>query len=54
MHTISENVAISVKNLGKTFKTSWLRPKKGLVTAVSDLTLDIPKYGIFVLLGSNG
>lgn len=24
------------------------------MTAVDDLTLDIPKYGIFVLLGSNG
>lgn len=36
------------------FTTSIIRPKRNTVTAVHDLTLDIPKYGIFVLLGSNG
>ncbi|KAL0954635.1 hypothetical protein HGRIS_003590 [Hohenbuehelia grisea] len=44
--------AISIRNLNKTFSTSVL--SKGSVTAVEDLTLDIPKFGIFVLLGSNG
>ncbi|KAK0209024.1 hypothetical protein DFS33DRAFT_1372220 [Desarmillaria ectypa] len=53
-HSIPDNVAVSIKNLGKTFSTSLLRPKKNIVTAVGDLTLDIPKHGIFVLLGSNG
>lgn len=48
------NVAISIKNLGKDFQTSLLGRKKGLVTAIADLTIDIPKYGIYVLLGSNG
>ncbi|KAK0481451.1 hypothetical protein IW261DRAFT_1075379 [Armillaria novae-zelandiae] len=53
-HSIPDNVAVSIKNLGKTFPSSLLRPKKNVVTAVDDLTLDIPKHGIFVLLGSNG
>ncbi|KAF9067262.1 P-loop containing nucleoside triphosphate hydrolase protein [Rhodocollybia butyracea] len=48
------DVAISIENLNKTFNTALFRSKKGLVTAVADLTLTIPKYGIFVLLGSNG
>ncbi|KAF8555139.1 P-loop containing nucleoside triphosphate hydrolase protein, partial [Imleria badia] len=47
-------VAISIKNLRKTFTPSIFSREKGLVTAVSDLSLDIPKTGIFVLLGSNG
>ncbi|KAF9004918.1 P-loop containing nucleoside triphosphate hydrolase protein [Hymenopellis radicata] len=51
---LKDGLAISIKNLGKTFSTSFFRPKKNVVTAVDDLTLDIPKYGIFVLLGSNG
>ncbi len=51
---LKEGTAISIKNLGKTFRTSFFRPKKNVITAVDDLTLDIPKYGIFVLLGSNG
>ncbi|KAF7354426.1 hypothetical protein MVEN_01131600 [Mycena venus] len=37
-------------SLGKTFKLLFSRE----VTAISDLSLDIPKQGIFVLLGSNG
>ncbi|KAK0217586.1 hypothetical protein EDD85DRAFT_990713 [Armillaria nabsnona] len=53
-HSIPNDVAVSIKNLGKTFSTSLLRPTKNVVTAVNDLTLDIPKHGIFVLLGSNG
>ena len=48
------NVAISIKDLNKSFQTSVFRRKKGLVTAITDLTLDIPKSGIFVLLGPNG
>ena len=48
------NVAISIKDLNKSFHTSVFRRKKGLVTAITDLTLDIPKTGIFVLLGPNG
>ncbi|KAI0931158.1 hypothetical protein AcV5_005295 [Taiwanofungus camphoratus] len=50
---IPPDTAISIRNLGKDFKTTFWR-KKGLVTAVADLSLDIPKYGIYVLLGSNG
>ncbi|KAJ3739785.1 hypothetical protein DFH05DRAFT_1530053 [Lentinula detonsa] len=51
---LPSDVAISIENLNKTFNTSLIRSKKGLVTAVADLSLTIPKYGIFVLLGSNG
>lgn len=47
-HTIPPDTAISVRNLGKDFRG------KGNVTAIADLTLDIPKSGIYVLLGSNG
>ncbi|KAH9948219.1 P-loop containing nucleoside triphosphate hydrolase protein [Amylocystis lapponica] len=47
---IPPDVAMSIRNLGKDFKAG----RKGVITAVSDLTLNIPKYGIFVLLGSNG
>ncbi|KAJ8084935.1 hypothetical protein PM082_003712 [Marasmius tenuissimus] len=48
------DTAISIRNLSKTFNTSFWQSGRGLVTAVADLTLDIPRYGIFVLLGSNG
>ncbi|PPR02359.1 hypothetical protein CVT24_011703 [Panaeolus cyanescens] len=46
-------VAVSIRNLTKIYKTSRFS-SKGDVTAVSNLSLDIPKTGIFVLLGSNG
>ena len=52
-HSIDGNIAISIKHLNKTFKTSTFS-SKGLVTAIADLSLEIPKRGIFVLLGSNG
>ena len=52
--TLPADVAISIRDLEKIFSTSIFRRKKGLVTAVSDLSIDIPKSGIFVLLGSNG
>lgn len=49
----AEGVAISVRHMNKVFRTSrW--GSKGKVTAVDDLSLDVPKTGIFVLLGSNG
>ncbi|KAJ3722293.1 P-loop containing nucleoside triphosphate hydrolase protein [Lentinula raphanica] len=51
---LPSDVAISIENLNKTFNTSLFGSKKGLVTAVADLSLTIPKHGIFVLLGSNG
>ncbi|OBZ68485.1 ABC transporter A family member 2 [Grifola frondosa] len=53
-HAIPPNMAISIRNLGKDFKASFFKRSKGVVTAISDLSLDIPKYGIYVLLGSNG
>ena len=52
--TCPPDTAIYIKNLEKTFSTSLWGRKKGVVTAISDLTLRIPKFGIFVLLGSNG
>ncbi|CCL98836.1 uncharacterized protein FIBRA_00841 [Fibroporia radiculosa] len=52
--SIPEGMAISIRNLGKDFRTSLFKSDKGLVTAVADLSLDIPKTGIYVLLGSNG
>lgn len=54
MSVLPPNVAISIRNLGKDFRTSIFKGKEGTVTAISDLSLDIPKYGIFVLLGPNG
>ncbi|OSD01210.1 P-loop containing nucleoside triphosphate hydrolase protein [Trametes coccinea BRFM310] len=52
--TIDPGIAISIRNLGKDFKASFFKGEKSVVTAVSDLSLEIPKYGIYVLLGSNG
>ncbi|KAG2341981.1 hypothetical protein BDR05DRAFT_1060572, partial [Suillus weaverae] len=49
-----DGVAISVKNLGKTFSPSMFHREKRPVTAIADLSLNVPKSGIFVLLGSNG
>ncbi|CAL1693884.1 unnamed protein product [Somion occarium] len=51
---IPSDVAVSIRHLGKDFDTSIFNRGKGVVTAVSDLSLDIPKFGIYVLLGSNG
>ena len=42
------DVAISIRNLGKDFRISWFK-RKNVVTAISDLSLDVPKDGIFVL-----
>jgi ATP-binding cassette subfamily A (ABC1) protein 3 len=50
---IDTGVAISVRNLQKTFKKSPFSSKDA-VTAIADLSFDVPKTGIFVLLGSNG
>ncbi|PCH34380.1 nucleoside triphosphate hydrolase protein [Wolfiporia cocos MD-104 SS10] len=52
--SVPPGIAISIRNLGKDFKTSLFGRDKGVVTAVADLSLDIPKTGIYVLLGSNG
>ncbi|KAF7302390.1 hypothetical protein HMN09_00872700 [Mycena chlorophos] len=52
--TIPADVAVSVQGLGKTFSTSFFNRKGGLVTAIDDLSFDVPQKGIFVLLGSNG
>ncbi|OJT08332.1 ABC transporter A family member 3 [Trametes pubescens] len=52
--SIAPDTAVSIKNLGKDFKTSFWKGEKSLVTAVSDLSIEIPKFGIYVLLGSNG
>ncbi|OCH92960.1 P-loop containing nucleoside triphosphate hydrolase protein [Obba rivulosa] len=52
-HTIPPDTAISIKNLNKTFTTSFWKGKERVI-AVASLSLDIPKYGIYVLLGSNG
>lgn len=50
---LPENTAISIKNLKKVYNSPWFSRKQN-VTAIDDLSLDIPKTGIFVLLGSNG
>ncbi|RPD82722.1 P-loop containing nucleoside triphosphate hydrolase protein [Lentinus tigrinus ALCF2SS1-7] len=52
--SIAPDTAISIRNLGKDFKPSFFKSDKDVVTAVSDLSLEIPKFGIYVLLGSNG
>ena len=51
--TMPPDTAISVQNLGKDFPPALFSGKE-LVTAVADLSFNIPKNGIFVLLGSNG
>jgi len=51
--SLPANVAISIRNLTKTYKTFSFR-SKGAVTAVSNLDLNLPATGIFVMLGSNG
>ena len=50
--TMPPDTAISVQNLGKDFTP--LFSGKEPVIAVADLSFDVPKNGIFVLLGSNG
>jgi len=47
-------VAISIRNLSKTFYPSIFHGEKKPITAIAGLSVDIPKSGIFVLLGSNG
>lgn len=44
--------AISIRNLGKDFQQGFLRKRP--VTAIENLSLDVPRHGIFVILGSNG
>ncbi|KAF4611653.1 hypothetical protein D9613_004331 [Agrocybe pediades] len=52
---IAPGMAISIRNLTKVYSNPLnFFSKNGSVTAVSNLSLDIPKTGIFVLLGSNG
>jgi len=51
--TMPPDTAISVQSLGKDFKAPLFSGKKPVI-AVADLSLDVPKNGIFVLLGSNG
>ncbi|KAH6912539.1 nod factor export ATP-binding protein I [Coprinopsis sp. MPI-PUGE-AT-0042] len=51
---LPDDVAISVRNLGKVYRTSKWPWAKGRVQAIDDLSFDIPKSGIFGLLGSNG
>ncbi|KAI1786805.1 hypothetical protein LXA43DRAFT_1184913 [Ganoderma leucocontextum] len=51
---IGPDAAISIRNLGKDSGPSFFKGDKDVVTAVSDLSLEIPKFGIYVLLGSNG
>ncbi|KAH6912560.1 nod factor export ATP-binding protein I [Coprinopsis sp. MPI-PUGE-AT-0042] len=51
---LPDDVAISLRNLGKVYRTSKWSRSKGQVQAIEDLSFDIPKSGIFGLLGSNG
>jgi ATP-binding cassette subfamily A (ABC1) protein 3 len=54
--TVSEGNAIEVRNLSKTFEGPGFWPFKQAkkLTAIEDLSLTIPRHGIFVLLGANG
>lgn len=51
---LPSGIAISVRNLTKTYSPSLFRRSRGAVHAVQDLSFDIPQNGIFVLLGANG
>ncbi|KAG8941146.1 hypothetical protein FRC03_004798 [Tulasnella sp. 419] len=50
-HNHGQVNAIEVRNLRKEFKS---RTGRKVVTAIADLSLSIPRNGIFVVLGSNG
>lgn len=47
-------VAISIRDLTKTYSPPLFRRSRGAVHAVRGLSLDIPTNGIYVLLGANG
>ena len=51
--TMPPDTAISIQNLGKDFNPQLFSSKEPVI-AVADLSFDVPKNGIFVLLGSNG
>lgn len=53
-HKLPADTAISIRHLRKTFKPPFWHLGNDEVTAVDDLSLDIKKGGIYVLLGSNG
>lgn len=48
------DTAIHIQNLGKDYSPPFFSPSKTKVIAISDLSFSVPKFGIFVLLGSNG
>lgn len=50
---IPDNTAISIRDLTKIYRASKFYSGHD-VTAVMNLNIDVPKSGIFVLLGSNG
>jgi ATP-binding cassette subfamily A (ABC1) protein 3 len=54
--TVSEGTAIEVRNLSKTFEAPgfWPFTPARKVTAIEDLSMTIPRHGIFVILGANG
>ena len=51
---VPPGVALSLRNVRKVFGSSIFQRNSGKFTAIVDLTLDVPTYGIFVLLGPNG
>lgn len=53
-NVLPPDTCISIRNVNMTFKGPWWKFFSRKVVAISDLSLDIPKTGIFVLLGSNG
>lgn len=54
MDNVPSDTSISLRNVRKIFNTSMFSRKLYEVIAIADLTLDIPSFGIFVLLGPNG
>lgn len=52
--TTASDTSISLRGVRKVFNTSIFSRKSHEVVAIADLTLDIPSFGIFVLLGPNG
>ena len=51
---VPPGVVLSLRNVRKVFGSSIFQRKSGKFTAIADLTLDVPAYGILVLLGPNG
>src|SRR5262245_66456733 len=52
MRSPAASLAIEAREVAKTFRSGWLRPR--LTEALRGVTLEVPRGAIFGLLGPNG